>query len=74
MLRRTFLFSTALATIMPSIMRDAFAQGAPDTATKGKLSIWLGYPETLEAFKQTEQTFKTKYPNVQVEILTFELA
>lgn len=35
MLRRTFLFSTALATIMPSIMRDAFAQGAPDTATVG---------------------------------------
>jgi multiple sugar transport system substrate-binding protein len=44
-----------------------------DTATRGKLSIWLGYPETLDAFKVGEQEFKKQYPNVEVEILTFEL-
>ncbi|MBI4014033.1 MAG: extracellular solute-binding protein [Candidatus Rokubacteria bacterium] len=44
-----------------------------DTATTGKLSIWLGYPETVEAFKLGEAEFKKQYPNVQVEILTFEL-
>lgn len=50
--------------------------GAPahaDTATTGKLSIWLGYPETVDAFKLGEAEFKKQYPNVQVEILTFEL-
>ena len=44
-----------------------------DAATKGKLTIWLGYPETLEAFKLGEQAFKKQYPNVEVEILTFSL-
>jgi multiple sugar transport system substrate-binding protein len=46
---------------------------AGDEATKGKLSIWLGYPETLDAFKLGQAEFKKKYPNVEVEILTFEL-
>lgn len=44
-----------------------------DEKTKGKLSIWLGYPETLEAFKLGQIEFKKMYPNVEVEILTFEL-
>jgi multiple sugar transport system substrate-binding protein len=44
-----------------------------DEATKGKLSIWLGYPETLDAFKLGQAEFKKTYPNVEVEILTFEL-
>ncbi len=44
-----------------------------DANVKGKLSIWLGYPETLEAFKLGQAEFKKKYPNVDVEILTFEL-
>ena len=44
-----------------------------DEQTKGKLSIWLGYPETLDAFKLGQVEFKKKYPNVEVEILTFEL-
>ena len=47
--------------------------GVADEKTKGKLSIWLGYPETLEAFKLGQIEFKKKYPNVDVEILTFEL-
>jgi multiple sugar transport system substrate-binding protein len=46
---------------------------AADEQTKGKLSIWLGYPETLDAFKLGQVEFKKKYPNVEVEILTFEL-
>ena len=47
--------------------------GAADEKTKGKLSIWLGYPETIEAFKAGQVEFKKKYPNVEIEILTFEL-
>ena len=46
---------------------------AADEKTKGKLSIWLGYPETIEAFKAGQVEFKKKYPNVEIEILTFEL-
>lgn len=44
-----------------------------DAQTKGKISIWLGYPETLDAFKVGQAEFKKKYPNVEVEVLTFEL-
>ena len=44
-----------------------------DEKTKGKISIWLGYPETLDAFKLGQAEFKKKWPNVDVEILTFEL-
>lgn len=44
-----------------------------DPNVKGKLSIWLGYPETLDAFKMGQAEFKKKYPNVDIEILTFEL-
>jgi ABC-type glycerol-3-phosphate transport system substrate-binding protein len=47
--------------------------GHADEKTKGKISIWLGYPETLDAFKLGQVEFKKKYPNVDVEILTFEL-
>jgi multiple sugar transport system substrate-binding protein len=47
--------------------------GAADEKTKGKISIWLGYPETLDAFKLGQAEFKKKWPNVDVEILTFEL-
>src|SRR5262249_61825503 len=47
--------------------------GPADEKTKGKLSMWLGYPETLDAFKLGQAEFKKKYPNVDVEILTFEL-
>ena len=52
----------------------AFTQiASADEKTKGKISIWLGYPETLDAFKMGQVEFKKKYPNVDVEILTFEL-
>jgi multiple sugar transport system substrate-binding protein len=47
--------------------------GSADEKTKGKISIWLGYPETLDAFKLGQAEFKKKWPNVDVEILTFEL-
>src|ERR1044072_9164415 len=47
--------------------------GLADEKTRGKISIWLGYPETLDAFKLGQAEFKKKYPNVDVEILTFEL-
>ena len=46
--------------------------GTADEKTKGKISIWLGYPETVDAFKLGQAEFKKKYPNVEVEILTFE--
>jgi multiple sugar transport system substrate-binding protein len=44
-----------------------------DNATKGKLSIWLGWSGTEDAIKAAEKAFKKQYPNVNVELLTFSL-
>lgn len=44
-----------------------------DTATSGKLSIWLGYGETAPTYRLAMADFKKLYPNVQVELLTFDL-
>ena len=65
MLKRLFL---AAACLLLSVQL-----GIADEKTKGKISIWLGYPETLDAFKLGQAEFKKRYPNVEVEILTFEL-
>ena len=65
MLRR---FILAAACVLLSVQL-----GTADEKTKGKISIWLGYPETLDAFKLGQAEFKKKWPNVDVEILTFEL-
>ena len=40
---------------------------------KGKMSIWLGYGETLSAYEKAQKIFEAKYPNVKVEIMTFAL-
>ena len=61
-----------LITIAACVLLSAQLATA-DEKTKGKLSIWLGYPETVDAFKLGQVEFKKKYPNVEVEILTFEL-
>ncbi len=42
-------------------------------AAKEKLSIWLGYGETLPAFEAVKGQFEEKYPDIEVEILTFSL-
>src|SRR3954454_337762 len=65
MLRR---FILAAACLLLSVQL-----GTADEKTKGRISIWLGYPETLDAFKLGQAEFKKKWPNVEVEILTFEL-
>lgn len=44
-----------------------------DDATSGKLSIWLGYGETAPTYRLAEAAFKQMYPNVQIELLTFDL-
>ncbi|MBV9782684.1 MAG: extracellular solute-binding protein [Acidisphaera sp.] len=44
-----------------------------DTATSGKLAIWLGYGETAPTYQLAMPAFKQLYPNVQVELLTFDL-
>lgn len=73
MKRRDLLKAAALtlpATLAPSLTSSlAFA----DAATRGKLTIWLGYPETIDAYKLAQAEFKKTYPNVEVEVLTFEL-
>ena len=73
MKRRDLLKAAALtlpASLAPGLLSSpAFA----DAATRGKLTIWLGYPETVDAFKLAQAEFKKTYPNVEVEILTFEL-
>lgn len=47
-----------------------FVSSAP---AKKKMSIWLGYPETLPAYEMTKKVFEEKYPDFEVEILTFSL-
>src|SRR5437879_6350810 len=68
---RTTMLGRLIVTAACLILSAQLATA--DEKTKGKLSIWLGYPETLEAFKLGQAEFKKKYPNVEVEILTFEL-
>ena len=46
--------------------------GSPAEA-KQKLAIWLGYGETLPAFEFVKKQFEQKYPDIEVEILTFSL-
>jgi multiple sugar transport system substrate-binding protein len=65
------MFKRLIVTVACLLLSCQFA--AADTQTKGKLSIWLGYPETLDAYKLGQAEFKKLYPNVDVEILTFEL-
>ena len=59
MVRRFFL---AAACLLLSVQL-----GLADEKTRGKISIWLGYPETLDAFKLGQAEFKKKYPNVEVD-------
>ena len=42
-------------------------------AAKEKISIWLGYGETLAPFEMVKDKFEKKYPNYEVNILTFSL-
>ncbi|UCD80979.1 MAG: extracellular solute-binding protein [Desulfobacterales bacterium] len=50
-----------------------FALSAGPVEAKEKLSIWLGYGETLPVFEMVKGQFQKKYPNFEVEILTFSL-
>ena len=69
MKRRTVLAGgAALALVGLAPARAA----APDPVS-GKLSIWLGYGETAPAYRLALPAFKEMYPNIQVEILTFDL-
>jgi len=45
----------------------------PSADAKEKLTIWLGYGETLPAFEMVKGQFEKKYPDIRVEILTFSL-
>jgi len=50
-----------------------FTLSAGTVEAKDKLSIWLGYGETLPVFEMVKDQFEKKYPNFEVEILTFSL-
>jgi multiple sugar transport system substrate-binding protein len=50
-----------------------FTLSAGPADAKEKLSIWLGYGETLPIFEMVKGQFEKKYPNFEVEILTFAL-
>jgi multiple sugar transport system substrate-binding protein len=41
--------------------------------TAGRLSIWLGYGETAPAYKAAIAAFKEFYPNIEIELLSFDL-
>jgi len=49
------------------------ARAAARDPMSGKLSIWLGYGETGPAYRLALPAFKEMYPNLQVEILSFDL-
>jgi hypothetical protein len=70
-MKRRNLLMGAAAVPMSLALPESFARA--DTATRGKLTIWLGYPETADAFRLAQAEFAKTYPNVQVELLTFEL-
>jgi len=55
-----------------SIVGSVLFAGNPAEA-KQKLAIWLGYGETLPAYEFVKKQFEQKYPDLEVEILTFEL-
>lgn len=72
MKRRTVLVGGA-ALAMSGL---TFAGRRPAQAadpTSGRLSIWLGYGETAPAYKVAIEDFKTLYPNIQIELLSFDL-
>lgn len=55
-----------------ALMGSSLLMSHPAEA-KEKLSIWLGYGETLAAFELVKEQFEAKYPDIEVEILTFSL-
>lgn len=72
MKRRTVLLggaAMALSGLAPLGLGTARAADP----TSGRLSIWLGYGETAPAFKAAMTAFKELYPNIEVEILSFDL-
>jgi multiple sugar transport system substrate-binding protein len=69
MKRRTVLAGGAALALVGLAPAKA---AAPDPVS-GKLSIWLGYGETAPAYRLALPAFKEMYPNIQVEILTFDL-
>ena len=69
MKRRTVLAGGAgLALVGLGSARAA----APDPVS-GKLSIWLGYGETAPTYRLAMPAFKEMYPNIQIEMLSFDL-
>jgi ABC-type glycerol-3-phosphate transport system substrate-binding protein len=53
------------------IIGSVLFAGIPAEA-KQKLAIWLGYGETLPAYEFVKKQFEQKYPDLEVEILTFK--
>ena len=51
MQRREFIVSAAALLGNSAFSHEASAQ-TPNPGVTGKLSIWLGYPETVEAFRR----------------------
>jgi multiple sugar transport system substrate-binding protein len=49
------------------------ARAAGPDPVSGKLSIWLGYGETAPTYRLAEPAFKQMYPNIQIELLSFDL-
>ena len=70
----------ALIVLLSVLLFTAFTasaggqkEAASPSEVKGTLAIWLGYGETIKAYEKAKEIFQKKYPNVQVEILTFAL-
>lgn len=68
-LKKTILVLFLVSTLILLFNADK----KPDKNTKGKIAIWLGYPETQSAYEAAKKKFNEKYPNIEVNILTFTL-
>lgn len=62
-----------LLCIVVFVLIGSFLLSGSPVEAKQKLSIWLGYGETLRAFEFVKEQFEKKYPDIEVEILTFSL-
>ncbi|MBD3306523.1 extracellular solute-binding protein [candidate division KSB3 bacterium] len=72
--RRKIMMRTKIVWMLIALLCAGSLLLAGGTAdAQDKLSIWLGYGETLPAFEFVKAKFEEKYPDIEVEILTFSL-
>ena len=67
------MLKKAVCRLFGFLFLVVFTLAAGPADAKEKLSIWLGYGETLPVYEMVKGQFEQKYPDFEVEILTFSL-